>query len=53
MDDIKVARFWDNFIEKSKNYAIKPDSARWYVKHAERYVRAPSYPRKVDTSYTT
>ena len=35
-----VSRFWDNFIEKTTAYHVKPTTARWYVKHAEAYIRA-------------
>lgn len=38
--DARVSRFWEKFIEKSKHYNIKPDVVRWYVKHAEQYIKA-------------
>ena len=38
--DVQVSRFWEKFIEKSKRYNIKPDVVRWYVKHAESYIRS-------------
>jgi len=40
MNDVKVARFWDNFITKSVGYGIKDDAVRWYVRHAEGYIKA-------------
>jgi len=39
MTDQSVSRFWDNFIYKTKRYGVKPDSARWYVRHAEAYIK--------------
>ena len=36
--DESVARFWDNYIEKTKAYLKNPDSARWYLKHFENYI---------------
>ena len=38
--DSSVSRFWDNFINKSISYGIKPVVVRWYVKHAEDYIKA-------------
>ncbi len=38
--DKSVSRFWDNFIYKTKAYSIKADMARWYVRHAEQYIKA-------------
>lgn len=40
MMDQSVSRFWDKFIYKTKAYSIKPGSARWYVRHAEHYIKA-------------
>jgi integron integrase len=40
MKDDKIARFWDKFIDKTKSYGIKPQVARWYVRHAERYINS-------------
>lgn len=37
-----ISRFWDNFIEKTKTYGLKPATLRWHVKHAEAYIRAHS-----------
>ena len=39
MTDITVSRFWDIYIEKTKAYNIKPGAERWYVKHAESYIK--------------
>lgn len=40
MKDQSISRFWDKFIYKTIAYSIKPDVARWYVRHAERYIKA-------------
>ena len=40
MNDDKIARFWDKFIKKTERYGIKPQAVRWYVRHAERYIKA-------------
>ena len=40
MKDQSVSRFWDNYIAKTKSYKIKSSSARWYVRHAEDYIKA-------------
>ena len=45
MIDQSVSRFWDKFISKTKSYGIKHDSARWYVRHAEAYIKAHSQQR--------
>ena len=37
-DDIET-RFWDKFIEKTTAYNVKPNVARWYVRHAETYIK--------------
>ena len=37
--DQSISRFWDKFIYKTKTYGIKPVAARWYVKHAETYIK--------------
>lgn len=34
-----VTRFWDNFISKTKSYGVKPTAVRWYVRHAEEYIK--------------
>jgi len=36
----QVSRFWEKYIEKSKNYNIKQSAVRWYVKHVEQYISA-------------
>lgn len=38
--DESVARFWDNYIEKTKTYLRNPHNARWYVKHIENYIKS-------------
>lgn len=39
MDD-SIARFWDNYIEKTKTYVRNEKVLYWYVKHVERYIKA-------------
>ena len=34
------SRFWDKFISKTTSYNIKPGAARWYVRHAESYIKS-------------
>lgn len=34
-----VSRFWDNFIKKTQNYAVKKGAAKWYVRYAENYIK--------------
>lgn len=33
------SRFWDKFNVKTTSYNIKPEVARWYVRHAEQYIK--------------
>lgn len=42
MTNTTVSRFWDNFIEKTKGYSLKPATVRWHVRHAEAYIKAHS-----------
>jgi len=42
MNDESVSRFWDNYIHKTKSYNVKPNVARWYMRHAEAYIKAHS-----------
>lgn len=35
-----ISRFWENYIEKTKAYNLKPATVRWHVKHAEEYIKA-------------
>ena len=42
MNDESVSRFWDNYIHTTKSYNVKPNVARWYVRHAEAYIKAHS-----------
>ncbi|HFE32457.1 MAG TPA: hypothetical protein ENJ17_03995 [Gammaproteobacteria bacterium] len=39
MNNPRVSRFWDIFIEKLKTYENRPDIAWWSVRHAERYIK--------------
>jgi len=40
MTDHSKSRFWDNFIRKTETYNVGPRAARWYVRHAEQYIKA-------------
>ena len=40
MNDESVSRFWDNYINKTKTYNVKSKVVRWYVRHAESYIKA-------------
>ena len=40
MSDQSISRFWDKFIKKTIAYGIKPNVVRWYVRHAESYIKA-------------
>ncbi|MDH5446989.1 MAG: integron integrase [Gammaproteobacteria bacterium] len=35
-----VSRFWENYINISKSYGVKQSALRWYVRHAEDYIKA-------------
>jgi hypothetical protein len=37
-----VSRFWENFVEKTKVYNLKPSAVRWHVAHAREYIQAHS-----------
>ncbi len=39
MKDRSVSRFWDKFIVKSKDYGVNSEHVRWYVVHAEHYIK--------------
>lgn len=39
MADSAVSQFWDDYIEKTRAYNLKPSTVRWHVKHAEAYIR--------------
>ena len=39
MDNCFISRFWENYIVKLNTYGVKPKGARWYVRHAEQYLR--------------
>ena len=43
----QISRFWDKYIEKTRRYNIRPDLARWYVIHTERYIK--SHTNKLST----
>lgn len=48
MTDQSVSRFWDNYIYKTKAYGVKRDAARWYVRHAEKYIKSKPNVRLVE-----
>ena len=48
MNDKSISRFWEKFIEKTRNYDVKQSSARWYVIHAEQYIKHYSDVKLVD-----
>jgi integron integrase len=35
-----VERFWDRFIDLAQKNGVKENAVRWYVRHAERYLKA-------------
>lgn len=35
-----VSHFWENYINISKSYGAKQRALRWYVRHAEEYIKA-------------
>ena len=44
MQKEKVARFWKNYVKKTKSYNVPTKSVPWYVKHVEQYIQA--YPEQ-------
>jgi integron integrase len=44
MKNPNQSQFWDKYIYKTKLYNIKPAVARWYVRHAENYIKAQENP---------
>lgn len=48
MTDQSKSRFWDNYIVKTKSYGVKNHLVRWYVKHAEDYIKAHSGTKLAD-----
>jgi len=50
MQNDQIARFWDKYIIKLIHYNVPDKSRRWYVKHAEDYIKAhPDLPLKQHT----
>jgi hypothetical protein len=43
-----VDRFWKRFIDLAWRNGVKDTAVRWYVRHAERYLKAPSGRRLAD-----
>jgi integron integrase len=50
MVDVAVSRFWDDYIEKTRVYGLKPSTVRWHVKHAEAYIK--DHPDRRLTTHT-
>lgn len=48
MNQDSITRFWDNFVEKTKTYGLKPATVRWHVKRAEEYIKAHPERRLAD-----
>ena len=38
MNDDSRSRFWDKFIQKTRDYGVNVKHARWLVIHAEKYI---------------
>jgi integron integrase len=50
METQKISQFWEKYIEKLKPYQVKPDVVRWYVRHAEHYIK--SFPEQRLTTHS-
>jgi len=50
--DLKISRFWEKYITKSKRYNISEKVIRWYVRHAEMYIKSHSSRLKDHTDIT-
>lgn len=50
MVDPSVSRFRDNYIEKTRHYDIHTNVVRWYVRHAEVYIKTHAKRRLVSHS---
>jgi len=40
--DAQVSRFWDKYIEKTIACGVPEKLVKWYVRHAEQYIKAHS-----------
>lgn len=40
MVEQSVSQLWDNFISKTSSYNINLLATKWYVKHAEAYIKS-------------
>lgn len=40
MDDTPGSRFWDKYIAISRRYKVRESALRWYVRHAEDYLKS-------------
>lgn len=38
--DARISRFWEKYIHKTKACGVSDKSVRWYVKHAEAYIKS-------------
>ena len=45
--DQSISRFWEKYIDKSKVYGVKPHLLKWYIRHAETYIKAHKQVRLV------
>ncbi len=50
MTDETIARFWENYIEKTKCYGVKQSAVRWYVRRVEEYIKAHKHLRLAEHS---
>lgn len=48
IDVVSEARFWERYIEKTKNYKVSTPQQRWYVKHVEGFIKALEGKRLMD-----
>jgi len=52
MKSLKISRFWDKYIEKTKSYGFSDDVCRWYVKRCETYIKSHEGVRLVEHNDT-
>jgi len=50
--DTQISLFWDKYIIKSKRYNVSEKLVRWYVRHAEMYIKAHSLRLREHTEKT-
>ena len=34
-----ISRFWEKYINKTKDYGVKPHLSKWYVRHVKNYIK--------------